>query len=73
MTGQRISMPSRRSCCLEAVRCASFSCTWCGLQPFVEAVGGQHAGRFADVPFDRVQAVAAVGDVGGADVLAGRQ
>src|SRR5690606_11107760 len=35
-----------------------------------QAEGGQGTGRFADVPFDRVQAVAAVGDVRGADVLA---
>ena len=41
--------------------------------PCVQAVRGERAGDLADVPLDRVQPVAAVGDVGGADVLAGRQ
>ena len=36
-----------------------------------QAVGGEGSGGFADVPFHRMQAVAAVGDVGDAKVLAG--
>ena len=38
-----------------------------------EAERGQRAGRLADVPLDRVQPVAAVGDVRDAEVLARRQ
>jgi hypothetical protein len=34
-------------------------------------MGGQHPGHLADIPFDRMQPVATVGDVGCADVLAG--
>src|SRR5829696_8150635 len=44
-----------------------------GRQPPVEAVGCEETGDLADVPFDRVQPVAAVGDVRGADILAGRR
>ena len=36
-----------------------------------ERQGRERAGRLADVPLDGMQPVAAVGDVGGADVLAG--
>src|SRR5687768_7623920 len=43
------------------------------LQPFLQAVGGEEAGGFADVPFYGVEAVAAVGDVGDTQVLAGRK
>ena len=39
----------------------------------VQAVGGERPGGLADGPLDGVQAVAAVGDVGDAQVLAGRQ
>lgn len=38
-----------------------------------DAVRGQRARDLADVPFHRVEPVAAVGDVGGADVLSGGQ
>src|SRR6185436_18729295 len=38
----------------------------------VEAEGRERAGRLADVPLDGVQAEAAVGDVGRADVLGRR-
>ena len=38
-----------------------------------QAERGERAGDLADVPLDRVQPVGAVGDVGGADVLAGGQ
>src|SRR5439155_5445487 len=38
-----------------------------------QAEVGEQAGDLADVPLDRVQPVAAVGDVRGADVLAGGQ
>src|SRR5262245_15203846 len=38
----------------------------------VEAEGRERARRFADVPLDGMQAVAAVGDVGRADVLGRR-
>lgn len=34
-----------------------------------QAVGGQVAGDLADVPFDGVKPEAAIGDVGGAEVL----
>ena len=44
-----------------------------GLHALLQAVGGEHAGRFPDVPLRRVQAVTAVGDVRGPDVLARRQ
>ncbi len=37
----------------------------------VEGEGGQRSGRLTDVPLDGVEAIAAVGEVGGADVLAG--
>ena len=40
---------------------------------FSQAERRQQPGRLADVPLHRVQAVAAVGDVGDAQVLAGRQ
>src|SRR5690606_28314999 len=36
-----------------------------------EAEVGERAGGFADIPFDRVEAVAAVGDVGRAEVFGG--
>lgn len=42
-----------------------------GTQLVLQAVGGEQAGAFADVPLDGVEAVAAVGDVGDAEVLAG--
>ena len=37
----------------------------------VEAVGGEGSGGFADVPFDGVETVAAVGDVRDAEIFAG--
>src|SRR5690606_29865739 len=40
-----------------------------GAQSVLETVSGQLAGDLTDVPLHGVQAVAAVGDVGGADVL----
>ena len=39
----------------------------------VEAIGGQHAGHFADVPFDRMQPVTTIGDMRGADILGSGQ
>src|SRR5688572_828565 len=42
-------------------------------QPFLQAVGGEEAGGFANVPFHGMEAVAAVGDVGDTQVLAGRK
>ena len=44
-----------------------------GLDAARQAVRGQRPGRLPGVPLDRVQPVAAVGDVRGADVLRGRQ
>ncbi len=38
---------------------------------FTQAMHGEGGGGFADVPFDGMESVAAVGDVGGADVFAG--
>lgn len=44
---------------------------WC--QARFEAEGGQGAGRLADAPLDRMKAETPVGDVSGAEVLAGRE
>ena len=44
-----------------------------GRQPFFQAVRRQRPGRFPDVPLDRVQAVAAVGDMGNAQIFTGWQ
>jgi hypothetical protein len=40
---------------------------------FSQAVGGECPGRLTDVLLDGMQPVATVGDVGGPEVLAGRQ
>lgn len=39
----------------------------------VIGAGSQRASCFTDVQFDRVQAITAVGNVGGANILPGRQ
>jgi hypothetical protein len=60
---QRLELPQRALIRPDLVR----------LQAALQAVGGQQARRLADVPLHRVQPVTAVGDVGDAQVLAGRQ
>ena len=42
-------------------------------QPLVQAIRRERPGRFADIPFDRMQPIAAIGDMGHAQILARRQ
>ena len=41
--------------------------------PRSDRLGGHRSRRFADIPFHRVQTIATIGNVGCADILAGRQ
>lgn len=40
-------------------------------ETFFQAVGRKHSSHFADIPFDRMQPVATVGDMRRADILVG--
>ena len=71
-SGQARSIPAPSSSAWKRASSAGRSATARGGTPAPGAERGEVAGRLAGVPLDRVQAEGAVGDVRGAEALAGR-